>query len=419
VIRETEVAIIGAGPYGLSIAAHLRGAGIPFSIFGRPMENWAERMPAGMHLKSDGFASHLYDPKREYTLQHHCALHNIAYADLGIPVSLELFVAYGVAFQKKLVPSLQEVYVTKVQRIDGVFELELANGEQLRAKKVVIATGLNDVEYMPEVLKALPASLCSHSAQVADVTVFRGKQIAVLGAGASATDVAGLAQQAGASVTMVSRKAPIFHNPPSSKPRSLWQRITAPNLGLGPNFRSSLCVALPDVFRRLPVNVRVGIVKRHLGPSGGWFIRDLVVGKVAQYRGSIEGARADGRQAALTVQSADGKTTELLVDHVIAGTGYRYEVAKAPFLDDKIKTAVTVEEGYPALTGNFESSVPGLYFVGLPAAHSFGPLQRFALGARFTASRITSHLVKIGAAVHGTRPAGADTECVVEDPAPP
>jgi thioredoxin reductase len=405
---ETEVAIIGAGPYGLSIAAHLRGAGIPFSIFGRPMENWAEHMPAGMHLKSDGFASHLYDPKREYTLKQHCALHNIGYADLGIPVSLELFVNYGVAFQKKLVSSLQEVRVTKVRRTHGVFELELANGEHLRAKRVVIATGLNDVEYIPEVLKALPAALRSHSAEITDVTVFRGKQIAVLGAGASATDVAGLAQQAGASVTIVSREALIFHNPPSSKPRSLWQRIKAPNLGLGPNLRSSLCVALPDVFRLLPVHRRVGIVRRHLGPAGGWFIRDLVVGKVAQLRGSIQRAEVRGEQVGLTIQSADGKTTDLLVDHVVAGTGYRYEVAKAPFLDEKIKATVTVEEGYPALTRNFESSVPGLYFVGLPAANTFGPVQRFALGARFAASRITSHLVRSGAAleVGGTiRPA--------------
>jgi thioredoxin reductase len=399
VIRETEVAIIGAGPYGLSIAAHLRGAGIPFSIFGRPMENWAEHMPAGMHLKSDGFASHLYDPKGEYTLKQHCALHNIEYADLGVPVSLELFVSYGVAFQKKLVPSLQEVRVTKVRRTQGVFELALATGEQLRAKRVIIATGLNDVEYMPEVLKALPATLRSHSAQIADVTVFRGKQVVVLGAGASATDVAGLAQRAGASVTLVSREAPTFHDPPSSKPRSLWQRITAPNLGLGNSFRSSMCIALPDVFRQLPVHRRVGIVKHHLGPSGGWFIRDLVVGKVAQHRGFIQRAEVRGQQVALIVQSADGKTTDLLVDHVVAGTGYRYEVAKAPFLDDKIKAAVTVEEGYPALTRNFESSVPGLYFVGLPAAHTFGPVQRFAVGARFTASRITSHLVRRGAAL--------------------
>jgi hypothetical protein len=147
------------------------------------------------------------------------------------------------------------------------------------------------------------------------------------------------------------------------------------------------------------VHLRLGIVKRHLGPSGGWFIRDLIVGKVAQHRGSIQRAEVRGQQVALTIQSADGKTTDLLVDHVVAGTGYRYEVAKAPFFDDKIKAAVKVEEGYPALTRNFESSVPGLYFVGLPAANTFGPLQRFALGARFATSRVTSHLVRRSSAL--------------------
>jgi thioredoxin reductase len=391
VISETQVAIIGSGPYGLSIAAHLHDAGIPFAIFGRPMENWAEHMPAGMHLKSDGFASDLYDPKREYTLQKHCALHNAEYADLGIPVRLELFVEYGRAFQKKMAPNLQEVRVTQVRSKDGMFLLDLANGDQVRAKKVVVATGLNDVEYLPDVLKSLPAALCSHSAAITDVSVFRGKQIAVLGAGSSATDIAGLAQKAGANVTLVSRQEPSFHTKGTSQ-RSLWQRITAPNLGLGNSIRSSMCIALPDVFRQLSVNKRLRIVKTHLGPAGGYFMRDMVVGKVKQLRGSILRAEPKDQRVQITVQAADGKTQQIEADHIIAGTGYRYEVARAPFLDPQIKSAVVVEEGYPALSRNFESSVPGLYFVGLPAANTFGPVQRFAVGARFTASRVTSHL---------------------------
>ncbi len=356
------------------------------------MENWAEHMPAGMHLKSDGFASNLYDPKSEYTLQQHCALHNIEYADMRVPVRLELFVDYGQAFQKKLVPSLRELRVTQVHRAAGGFNLQLANGEHLWARKIVIATGVNDVEYMPEVLQKLPAAHRSHSAEIADVTRFRGQQIVVIGAGASATDVAALTQQAGARVTLVSRQAPLFHSKSSPTKRSLWQRISNPNLGLGPNLRSSLCLALPDVFRQLPAHLRLHIVKTHLGPSGGWFIRDIFVGKVAEQRGSIAQAEVRGQRVCLTIQAEDGKMTELEADHVIAGTGYRYDVNRAPFLDAQIKAAVKVEEGYPALTRNFESSQEGLYFVGLPAANTFGPAQRFALGARFTASRVAAHL---------------------------
>ena len=53
----TRVVIIGAGPYGLSVAAHLRAHGVAFRIFGAPLDSWRNHMPVGMMLKSDGFAS--------------------------------------------------------------------------------------------------------------------------------------------------------------------------------------------------------------------------------------------------------------------------------------------------------------------------------------------------------------------------
>ncbi len=94
-----STAIIGAGPYGLSVAAHFRRCGIPFRIFGRPMDSWLAHMPKGMMLKSDGFASNIYDPESEFTLGQFCAEHGIEYADSGIPVRLDTFTAYGLAFR--------------------------------------------------------------------------------------------------------------------------------------------------------------------------------------------------------------------------------------------------------------------------------------------------------------------------------
>src|SRR5216684_8632385 len=90
-----DVAIIGAGPYGLSVAAHLRGLGVPFRIFGRPMDSWLAHMPKGMMLKSDGFASNIYDPGGGFTLEKFCAQRGIEYANMGIPVRLDTFTAYG------------------------------------------------------------------------------------------------------------------------------------------------------------------------------------------------------------------------------------------------------------------------------------------------------------------------------------
>ena len=86
-----ETAIIGAGPYGLSIAAHFRSRGIPFRIFGRLMDSWLAHMPKGMCLKSDGFASNIYDPEDDFTLQRFCAQQGIEYSDAGIPVRLDTF----------------------------------------------------------------------------------------------------------------------------------------------------------------------------------------------------------------------------------------------------------------------------------------------------------------------------------------
>jgi cation diffusion facilitator CzcD-associated flavoprotein CzcO len=75
-----ETAIIGAGPYGLSIAARFRHRGISFRIFGRPMDSWIAHMPKGMQLKSDGFASNISDPDDQLTLGEFCAEQGIEYS---------------------------------------------------------------------------------------------------------------------------------------------------------------------------------------------------------------------------------------------------------------------------------------------------------------------------------------------------
>src|SRR5258705_12504617 len=68
---SSEVAVVGAGPYGLSLATHLKAAGIDFRIFGNPMQVWRERMPEGVTIESDGFASNLSEPAAALTLNRH------------------------------------------------------------------------------------------------------------------------------------------------------------------------------------------------------------------------------------------------------------------------------------------------------------------------------------------------------------
>ena len=391
-----ETAIVGAGPYGLSIAAHFRRRGIPFRIFGRPMDSWLNHMPKGMMLKSDGFASDIYDPEKAFTLRQFCAERGIKYADTGVPVQLDTFSAYGLAFRDRLVPELEDKLVASVDRAPGGFLLRLEDGETFQARKVVLAVGITHFEHVPENLAHLPAEFFSHSARHREVAPFRGRSVVVIGGGASALDLAGLLREAGADVQMVTRAGELhFHSQPTGKPRSWWQQIRHPQSGLGPGTRSRFYADAPGAFHYLPEGLRLYIVGKALGPSGGWFIRDKVIGKLPLHLGCTpQSAEVQNGKVHLNVRAADGSQSEIVTEHVIAATGYKVDMERLKFLNPEIRSKIKTLNKAPVLSSNFESSVPGLYFGGVAAANSFGPVMRFAFGAGFAARTITGGVAK-------------------------
>jgi thioredoxin reductase len=391
-----NTAIIGAGPYGLSVAAHLRRSGIPFRIFGRPMDSWLAHMPKGMMLKSDGFASNIYDPGNAFTLGQFCAERGIEYADAGVPVRLETFSAYGLAFRDRMVPELEEKLVTSVNRLQDGFLLRLEDGETVQARSVVLAVGITHFDSVPESLAHLPAEFLSHSARHHEVEPFRGREVVVIGGGSSALDLAGLLHEAGAHVQLVSRREELkFHSQPTGKARSLWQQIRHPQSGLGPGMRSRFFANSPMAFHYLPERFRVEAVRRTLGPSGGWFIRDKVIGKVPLHLGCTpRGAKVQNGRVHLSVRTGDGTEREIVTEHIIAATGYKVDMERLGFLNPEIRSKVEALDRTPILSSSFESSMPGLYFVGVAAANSFGPVMRFAFGAGFAARTLTRTLTK-------------------------
>ena len=389
-----DVAIVGAGPYGLSLGAHLRATGVPFRQFGLPMQLWRSAMPAGMYLKSQGFASNLSDPTGQRTLRAFCAGTSRDYADYGLPVSLETFLAYGDWFQRAEVPHLEEVMVADVSPAGEHFELTLADGSAALARRVVVATGVQHFAYLPSTLAELPPQLCTHSCTHPDLSVFAHRDVAVIGAGQSALESAALLHEAGARVTVLARTTRLVWNTdPLPARRSLRKRLFEPEAALGSGWSTWFYSTQPHLFRRLPSARRLRTARTALGPAGAYWLRPRVEGKIRTLLGhTLRWTEPGTTGVRLGVRTTTGSSTEISADHVLAGTGYRTDLDRLQFLNPRLRSAVRTLGGSPDVGADFQSSVPGLYFIGPAVAPTFGPLMRFVHGADYAARTLTRAL---------------------------
>jgi hypothetical protein len=395
-VRVAEVAIIGAGPYGLSVAAHLRRHGVDFRIFGRPMRPWLTQMPRGMFLKSESFATNISDPDDKFTLQQFCEEQRIPYRSdvyeshcTAVPV--ETFIAYGLSFQKRFVPEVEERDVIALEKSSDCFVLRLEDGEAIRARNVVVAVGLSHFQYIPPELSHMPRDVLSHSSDHSDLSGFRDRRVAVIGAGASAVEFAALLHETGADVHLVARRRHLAFQPVPTN-RAPWRRAIRPMSAIGYGWHSALLSEVPAFTWSLPLPIRVQLVRRYQQPCAGWFMKDRVVGQFPLHLGCtrLRGEFRDGR-VHLQIAGEDAEH-ELAVDHIIAATGYLPDLDRLTFLSDELRSGVRSAGRSPVLSLDFQSSVSGLYFVGPLSSISFGPPMRFVHGARFTAHRVSGHL---------------------------
>jgi thioredoxin reductase len=384
---DLNVAVLGAGPYGLAAAAHLEAAGLDVCVFGRPMSFWQEHMPAGMLLRSPFMASSISDPDNRRDL---AAYHRDRTLPPAAPVPLERFIAYGRWFQERAAPHLDRRLVACVERRHPGFALRLDDGEVVRASRIVVAAGIEAFAHRPAPFLGLPPELVSHSSEDADLSRFEGRRVLVVGAGQSALETAALLCEAGADAELIVRRPAIRWLGEHEWLRQLGpvsRLLYAPH-EVGPPILCRL-VGAPTWFGRIPRPLQDRLHRRAFRPAGAGWLRSRVEGVVAV---------TVGRAAAAAVPTADG--VDVVLDdgstrnagHVILGTGYRVDLRRYGFLRPALLEAVDQVGGYPVLGAGLECSVPGLHFLGAPAAWSYGPLMRFVAGTHFSARALTQQI---------------------------
>jgi FAD-dependent urate hydroxylase len=381
-----DVAIIGAGPYGLAAATHLRQIkGLSVSIFGEPMHFWRTGMPAGMLLRSSWSASHIADPNAALTLD---AYKVISGNHLAAPITLERFVDYGLWYQRSAVADVDSRKVSAVELHAGKFQVTLEDGSNFIASRVVVAGGISAFAARPAAFDQIPSALATHTSERQDLSHLANRRVIVLGAGQSALESAALLHELGAEVEILFRGSRVHWLGWKERLRSLGAAsdlLFSPT-DVGPAGVSRI-VAAPDLLRRFPRKFQNRLRVLSTRPAGARWLRERLRGVAMSARTTVTSALPVNGCLKLTL--SDNSTR--LADHVILGTGYRVNVARYSFLNSRILQQLQLVDGFPCLGPAFESSVRGLHFLGAPAAWSYGPLMYFISGTKYAAATLRSH----------------------------
>jgi cation diffusion facilitator CzcD-associated flavoprotein CzcO len=384
---EYDAIVVGAGPYGLSTAAHLIGRGLRVGVFGKPMGLWSDNMPSGMFLRSHWWDTHLSDPQHRYTFENFARETS---ASLSDPIPRATFLEYGLWFQRRAVPMVDRTFVSSIERDGDGFAVTLADGRQVTGAAVVMAVGVAYYTHRPALYDHLPASLVSHSCDHRDFSRFGGKHVVVVGGGQSAVEYAALLHEAGADVHVVARRAIEWRGPDRTDQRTATERIMAPRASIAPGWDNWCLDHLPFAFYHMP---QWGKDRYSLSYSSGasdW-LRRRVIGKVSLHEAeTILAIDAKGDTAVAT--TSGGKT--LWADHVMLATGYGVDLDKLTMIGPSLRRSIQTRDATPLLSPWFESTVPGFYFSGLTSLRAFGPIYRFVAGCAPAARRVARAIAR-------------------------
>jgi thioredoxin reductase len=392
-VQTKDVVVIGAGPYGLSAAAHLQHAGIEPCVVGQSMAFWKQNMPGGMLLRSKSEASNIDAPQKHLSI---AAYEKAIGRKISDPLPIEDFIAYGEWFQKQVTPKLDTRQVRHVSHDGSIFELTFDDGEKVHAKSVVLALGIGLFFHRPEQFASIPRELAPHSSELNDFSQFRGKRVAVIGKGQSALEYAALLYENHADVQIVTR-APALTFRPFAWRKNLFRKLTPwplrglsyrilPPTDLG-DIRTARKMADPDLFRRQSPEVQEKLLKDCAKPVGAYWLPSRLDG--VPVRTGVSVASAGRAGSTLKLVLSDGATDQ--VDLVVLATGYKIDISKYHILDDSLKQHVQqTPDGYPVLDASLQTTVDGLYMAGVIAEKTLGPTLRFVTGTSNAGPRLAA-----------------------------
>jgi len=385
--REYDAVVVGAGPYGLSTAAHLLGRGLKVAVFGRTLDMWRNHMPKGMLLRSHWWATNLSDPRQAYGFE---SFFRESRHEKGYPVPIEAFINYGLWFQQRAVPDVDETYVSSIERQGGHFLVTLEDGREVESQAVVMAVGLRPYANRPEQYSGLPPGLVSHSSDHRDFSRFRGRYVVVIGRGQSAIEFAALLHEVGAAVQVVARRRIVWLLPDRMNTRTIWERILAPNASIAPGWDNWILDQMPYFFYRFPQGRKDSYNSGYHSGATDW-LRERVIGKVTLREGQTV-AKLEVVDGKLDATISDGASVR--ADHILLATGYKVDINKLTMIHPSLRAEIKTDMAIPLLNHWFESSIPGLYFVGITSLRAFGPLYRFVAGCGPAAQRVASSVTR-------------------------
>jgi hypothetical protein len=353
------------------------------------MSFW-QSMPTGMLLRSNWTATCIAEPYGPLSLDSYCTAAGVRF---GKPVPLARFIEYGMWVQERVAPDVDRRLVERLDASESGFQLLLAGGDRLTARRVVVAAGIKPFANRPAFIEGVPRELASHTGDHQDLARFSGARVLVVGGGQSALESAALLHENGARTEVVVRDDHLnwLHGGKYHRMLGRLSPVLYAPTDVGPMGLSRL-VAVPDLFRRLPRRIQEPLAYRSIRPAGAaWLpsrLRDIPI----RLGRSITGATVQGGSLRVTFADGDVRT----VDHLLLGTGYRVDITRYPFLSPSLLARVRQVQGYPVLSRGLESSMTGLHFVGAPAAWSFGPIMRFVSGGWYTGQALTRQVTAVG-----------------------